>query len=763
MTPRPVAQRWDPWLMAPVLLLVAFGLVMVYSSSAVFAGEKLGDGAYYLKRQALWALAGALGMAAMLKLGYRRLEPLAYPGLVLAMALLALVLAPGIGHVAGGARRWIQLGPVGFQPGEIAKVALVVYLARSCARKRSKMRLFTIGFLPHCIVTAAMVVLLLRQPDFGTAVTCVVLLGSLLFAAGARLGYLAAAVVAAAPAAGYLVISQPYRLERIRAFLDPFADPRGSGYQLAESLMAFGSGGMSGLGLGEGKQKLFYLPAAHTDFILPMIGEELGFAGVLLVVALFAVLLWRGFRAAWRSPDPFGCYLAVGFTVLIGFQVFVNAGMALGMLPTKGMTLPFVSYGGTSLAVMMTAAGALLSVSGGAGGYLSAPGRAARGACARGGGGGVIRLLIAGGGTGGHLFPGIALAEEFATRHPQNRVLFVGTAKGLEATVVPREGFEIELIEVEGIKRRGLLALLRALWMVPRAVVQSMRILRRWKPDVVVGVGGYASGPVVLAAWLLRIPTAIQEQNALPGITNRVLGRFARCIFTAFEAAERSFPRRKVHLLGNPIRRALMDNYLVGGAPEAGRRPMLFVTGGSQGAHALNLRMVEAAAQLGDLKERIQIVHQTGEKDRDEVDGKYRALGFPAEVHAFIREMAQAYLRADLVVCRAGAATLAELTVSRKPAILVPYPHAADNHQELNAKEMVDAGAAVMIREADLTADRLAQEIRAILGDADRRKRMERASGLLGRPEAAREIADLCVELALRRKIPPERERRRAA
>ncbi len=360
-----------------------------------------------------------------------------------------------------------------------------------------------------------------------------------------------------------------------------------------------------------------------------------------------------------------------------------------------------------------------------------------------------MRMLVAGGGTGGHVFPGIALAEEVVTRHPANDVVFVGTARGLEATVVPQAGFPIELIDVKGLKGKSLADTLRNLLLLPIAFIQSWRILRRWRPDVVVGVGGYASGPVVLVAWLLRIPTAVQEQNAIAGFTNRVLGRLAEAAFTAFPEAARHFPRRKVYQLGNPIRRTLMENYM---RPDVKHPlPRLLVFGGSQGAHALNMRVIEALPHLADLREHLRITHQTGARDREQVEKGYRAVGFEPDVREFITDMSGAYAEADLVVCRAGAMALAELTVCKKPAILVPFPKAADNHQVQNAKSLVDAGAAVMIEERDLTGELLAREIRAILGSPERRERMARAAGRLGSPQAAKEITDVCIELVRRR------------
>jgi UDP-N-acetylglucosamine--N-acetylmuramyl-(pentapeptide) pyrophosphoryl-undecaprenol N-acetylglucosamine transferase len=364
-----------------------------------------------------------------------------------------------------------------------------------------------------------------------------------------------------------------------------------------------------------------------------------------------------------------------------------------------------------------------------------------------------MRVLIAGGGTGGHLFPGIALAEEFLTRNPsQHDVLFVGTARGLEARVVPQSGFKLELIEVAGLKRVGLRRLVRTLWMLPRALWRSVQILRSYKPDVVVGVGGYASGPVALAAWLTGTPVAIQEQNAFPGFTNRMLARFADVVFTAFPAAARHFPKKKVLMLGNPIRRALLDNFLKSSVPH--EKFNLLVFGGSQGAHVLNQAMIAAVPYLESVRDKLSILHQTGEREINQVREGYARQSADAEVVEFIRDMSGAYARSDAIVCRAGATSLAELTVSKKAAVLVPFAGAADNHQELNARSLVEAGAAVMILERELSGERLAKEIFALM-NPERRKQMEKAAGQLGRPQAAKEIADVLVELSKKRRAAP--------
>ena len=370
-----------------------------------------------------------------------------------------------------------------------------------------------------------------------------------------------------------------------------------------------------------------------------------------------------------------------------------------------------------------------------------------------------MRLLIAGGGTGGHLFPGVALAEEVRGRDPHAAVRFVGTRRGIEARVLPELGWDHAFIEISGLKTVGLGGAVRGLLRVPRALWQSRGIIRGFRPDVVIGVGGYASGPVVLAARLMGLPTAILEQNSIPGLTNKILGRVARAVFVSFEESRRFFPARRVVASGNPIRKALLAALRAGddadpradGAPagEASAQvPRVLVFGGSQGARALNELLPAAAALLRGRGLAFRIVHQTGAAELEATQARYRDAGIAqpdADCQAFIRDMAAAYQRADLVVSRAGATTVAELGVVGRPAILIPYPHAADNHQEINAQELVRAGAARLHRQSELTPAGLADAMAELLGDAGARARMADAMTALGRPEAAATIADWCA------------------
>jgi len=355
-----------------------------------------------------------------------------------------------------------------------------------------------------------------------------------------------------------------------------------------------------------------------------------------------------------------------------------------------------------------------------------------------------MRLMIAGGGTGGHLFPGVAVAEELRARDPDAEVLFVGTERGIEARVLPDLGWELALIEVSGIKTVGLRGALRGMVRIPRAMWQSRRLIKRFRPDVVLGVGGYASGPAVLMARLMRRPTAILEQNSIPGLANKILGKVVRAVFLAFEETRRFFRAKKIIMSGNPIRAGILESLEETATRQPGAVPRVFVFGGSQGAVALNERFAEAAALLAARGFEMTILHQTGKADLEATEARYAEAGISADCRAFIVDMAAEYKRADLIVARSGATSVAELAVVGRPAFLVPYPYAADNHQETNAEELVTAGAAKMFRQADLTAEMLADELAATLGDADTIERMGSAMKALGRPRAAATIVDWC-------------------
>jgi UDP-N-acetylglucosamine--N-acetylmuramyl-(pentapeptide) pyrophosphoryl-undecaprenol N-acetylglucosamine transferase len=362
-----------------------------------------------------------------------------------------------------------------------------------------------------------------------------------------------------------------------------------------------------------------------------------------------------------------------------------------------------------------------------------------------------MRILIAGGGTGGHLFPGIALAQECIARTDSHEVRFLGTLHGLESREVPRVGFALDLIEVNALKGKGFFGCIPSLLRVPRAMLQSWKFLKRFHPHVVIGVGGYASGPGVLAACLMRIPTLILEQNALPGLTNRVLGKFVRKVVVAFPEALTYFSHNKAILMGNPVRKSLVDNFLrtTKSSDKSSHDTHLLVFGGSQGARVLNQVLPETLFLLKERIHNLHTMHQAGYQESDVVQKHYSEFGLEhvVKVVPFIDNMAEVYKWADLVICRSGASSIAELSVCCKPAILVPFARAASNHQEVNARALVEKGAAVMIRECELEPKTLAREILAIISNIERLDGMGKAAQSVGRPESARKICDLCLEL----------------
>jgi cell division protein FtsW len=353
----------DYFLFLVVVALAGFGVVMVYSASAILATDRFRDPYFFLRKQFFWALLGLGTLWATMAVDYRRWRAIVLPLLGLAVLLLVAVLVPHFGQEINGTRRWLRWGPVSFQPTELAKLALVLYLADFLARRQAHIASFWRGFLPPLLVTGVMAALILKQPDLGSSVALVAVVLSMIYVAGARLRHMAVVALAAVPVIVLLVAGASYRLRRVFAFIDPWADPRGAGFQIIQSYLALGGGGFAGRGLGESKQKLFYLPEPHTDFIFAIVGEELGFVGAVLTVSLFGLLLWRGMRIALRVADPFGALAAIGITAMLTTQALVNLGVVVGLLPTKGLPLPFVSFGGSSLLIAMASVGLLLNIS----------------------------------------------------------------------------------------------------------------------------------------------------------------------------------------------------------------------------------------------------------------------------------------------------------------------------------------------------------------------------------------------------------------
>ncbi|MBI5640963.1 MAG: undecaprenyldiphospho-muramoylpentapeptide beta-N-acetylglucosaminyltransferase [Nitrospirae bacterium] len=361
-----------------------------------------------------------------------------------------------------------------------------------------------------------------------------------------------------------------------------------------------------------------------------------------------------------------------------------------------------------------------------------------------------MKVLIAGGGTGGHLFPGLALAEEFKRRDEGTEVLFVGTEHGIEAKIIPREGYPISFLRAEGFVGLSPSRKLKAAAKVILSVMDSYKILRSVRPDIVIGVGGYASGAIVLIAGLKSIPTMVHEQNSVPGLTNKILGKFVKSVCVTYPESISSFPHGKTSLTGNPIR----SKILKGDRDAACRlfsldRDMftVFIFGGSSGARSINRTMVDALNHLTDLKENIQFLHQTGDRDYENIREAYRKAGVKGTIAPFIYQMAEAYAAADIVISRAGATTLAEVTALGKPVILIPYPFAAGRHQEYNAMKLREMGAAQMIGDSEMRGETLAGSIRELYRNRPLREEMIRASRGLGKPDACSRIVDIALSL----------------
>ena len=357
------AFHYDVMLLFPVLFLVGIGIVMVYSASSALALKKFGNDLYFLKKQAFFSIMGFSALVVCRHLPYDLYRSLVYPILFAAILSLMAVKVPGLGYTAGGSTRWLHIAGFTFQPSEFARVALVIFLAYSMNKKAELMKRLSVGFFPHMVIMGIFAGLILIQPDFGSAVILGMVTWIMLFVGGARILHLGGTLLALLPVVFVFMVSAEYRLKRLMSFTDPWKYPSDEGYQVVHSLMAFGSGGIWGTGIGKGYQKLFYLPEPHTDFIFSVIGEELGLMGVMLILVLYVVIFWRGILIALDTKDTFGSLMAVGLTTAIGLQVCVNMGVALGLLPTKGLTLPFLSYGGTSLIISMASVGILMNIS----------------------------------------------------------------------------------------------------------------------------------------------------------------------------------------------------------------------------------------------------------------------------------------------------------------------------------------------------------------------------------------------------------------
>jgi cell division protein FtsW len=354
---------YDYLILIPTIVLLGIGMVAIYSASSFLAGHEMRDSYFYLKRQASFGLLGLCLLVLAKNIPVNWYRVLVYPALLISFALLVMLFFPGMGRSVGGACRWLSIAGFSLQPSELAKLSLAIYIAYSMSKKGTNMSSFSQGLLPHVIVTGAFMLLILLQPDLGTTVIIGCWLLIILFVGGLNLFHLLTTVFISLLSLLWLIWQADYRMNRWWAFIHPWEDPQGLNYQIIHSFMAFGSGGILGVGLGNSKQKLGYLPELHTDFILPIMGEELGLLGVIAILILFGILIMRGIKIALDAPDLYSCYLGMGISTMIGLQVIINMGVVMGLLPTKGLTLPLLSYGGSSLVINLLSIGILLSIS----------------------------------------------------------------------------------------------------------------------------------------------------------------------------------------------------------------------------------------------------------------------------------------------------------------------------------------------------------------------------------------------------------------
>jgi cell division protein FtsW len=353
----------DIILLLVTLILVTIGTAMIYSSSSILAQQKFNDGQYFIKKQLIFVVLGLISMVILTKIDYTTWKKAAYPGIILSLIMLVLLFIPDVGLKRGGATRWLNLGLFSFQVSEMVKIAMVVFLAHLLARKAHLLKKFSRGVLIPSAITAVVISLILMEPDFGTAVIIASILILMLCLAGSRMTHLMFLAAAFIPVGVWLIFHKGYRLARLTVFLDPWKDASNTGFQIIQSLISFGSGGIGGVGIGDGMQKLFYLPEPHTDFILSIIAEESGFIGVSIVIILFSIFVFRGFMIAIKAPDLFGTLLAAGLTMVIAMEAFINIAGVMGLIPLKGLALPFLSYGGSSFVMSMIAIGILLNIS----------------------------------------------------------------------------------------------------------------------------------------------------------------------------------------------------------------------------------------------------------------------------------------------------------------------------------------------------------------------------------------------------------------
>ena len=724
----------DTFLFAAVAALVGIGLVMIFSASSATAYSEHHDVAFYLKRQFMWLAVGLVCAVLTYRMDYQKLRRAAPYILIGSILALVAVLVPHVGMVVNGARRWIGFSSVSFQPSEFAKLAIVVYLAAMLANRGDRITSLARGLFPLCIPVFLMAVLVLKEPDMGTASLLVLTAFAMFFAAGARIPHLAAIAFAAIPPVILTIVASPYKRARIFAFIDPWKDPQNVGFHIVQSLLALGSGGLMGVGLGASRAKFFYLPEQYTDFHL-----------------------LRDRRRARAHGHARGRYSLSRLCLSLGEDRDYRAG-SLRFLPGdrrdggdyhsgahqhRRRDVLVAGYRRAAAVHLLRRKLADRQSRRGRIDHERRPLPPRRSL--------VVNVVFAGGGTGGHLYPAIAIADALHARGAT--ITFIGTADRLEANIVPQAGYELVTVASRPLTRKPSPELLRTGWANSKGTLQAARALARLKPDLVIATGGYVCFPVVLAARTRNTaPIALLEPNAHPGLTNRLLAPLVDEVWGAFADADPRFKSKYVRT-GIPVRASLRklpsrDEALARlGLPAA--RKTILAMGGSQGARSINDALTSLLKTDG-LPEGWQLIHVTGEKEYDRVrsalDG---ASGGPA-VRPYLHDLTDAYAAADLVLARAGASTLGELAAIGKPAVLVPYPHASDDHQRANAAMVAKEGAAVVVDDRELAAGKL----RTILADVTRPSRLAELCAAAERARTADPVTTILtrVDALLERK-----------
>ena len=687
---------------------LALGVVNVYSSSYQYAAIVLRNSEFFLTRQLVALAVGLVAFWFALRFNVGLLGRRWFANAIFVAAFLMCTVAT-VGHklhLGFVDYRWIKLGPMRFQPSEFARVAVVLFLAHYLSERRELVNNIR-GYVPALALAGLLAAPLMIQPHVSGAAMVLILALVMLWVAG--LSWWKVAVPAGVLGAAGLIYAKekiPYAMSRIKALADLFLLRVDWTDQVPRSMEAFSSGGLWGKGLGEGLLKFGYLSEIHTDFIYAHLAEEQGLILAVAIPVVFLLVLRWSIRLSDSFRDSHRSLLAFGLGVALVLPAFLNMLVALGMFFPTGVPFPFLSYGGSALMMNLFVFGLLLNLSA----------RAFEETLER-----PVRWVIAGGGTGGHVVPGIALAQRITERWPKDYVVFVGVGSAVERRLLAGLGFEARTVRAwPVVGRRGLGFVWAALKNLV-AAFGAMGLLARIRPDRVIGVGGYASVPVVVAAWLMRIPRVIFEPDATGGRANRLLARIAGMVFVAFESAARNYPPNKTQVVGPLIRR---EFFTARGSP--GDKPAEFVLlliGGSQGSRALVKALTDALPKLAEFRDKLFVYCQAREEDEAAVRERLRDSGVRGEVRTFFAEVWNLYAQADLVVSRAGANAIYELMAVRKPAILIPYPHAL-GHQEKNARRLVDAGAAEMVRDDELNGELLAERIAFYIQHPERLREM---------------------------------------